>query len=44
MNDEVTSDITDISDVEIVLALQIDIAVILSLESDVISLSTFLFK
>lgn len=41
---EVASDMTDISDAETGLALQIDVAVVLSLESGVSSLSTSPFK
>lgn len=46
MNGEVVSDMADISNVETELALQIDITVILSLESDVRVSSLFipLFK
>ena len=44
VTDEVASDITNVSNIEIGLVLQIDIVVILSLESDVSSLSTLLFK
>ena len=41
MTNKVASDIINISDAEIVLTLQIDVAVMLSLESDVISTSLF---
>lgn len=44
MTDGVVSDITDVSDAETGLALQIGVAVVLSLETGVSSLSTPLFK